>query len=513
MNCLLGITIQCARCHDHKFEPIRHEEYYGLQAVFYAAYPAYGPERWTKPNERVAAVGARAHREEHRRRTERLERQVKALEAGLQTMADALVDQVLEERAPGLAADARAALWKAVRTPAKDRTPEQAALVKKHEQAVKISDDDLAKRFPEYAAVRAEVRKAVAARRRELPPPLEKLAVLVETDANPPVHHVLRRGLHNAPAAEVQPGVPAALGPRDRFRLDPRPPGRVSSGRRLAFARWVAAAENPLFARVLVNRVWQHHFGAGLITTPDNLGQSGARPSHPELLDYLATEFVRGGWSVKNLHRLVLRSAAYRQSSAWQAGAFAVDADNRLLWRYPLRRLDAEALRDGMLAAAGELDPRLGGPYVPTRRAADGSLAVDEAPAGAHRRSVYLQQRRTQVATFLELFDAPAMSTTCSLRNTSTVPLQSLALLNSAFVRARAGALAGRLLRDAGAGDDERLTFAYSVSCGRAPRADERAACRRFLAARRALEPGGGPQTWTDFCQMLLASNAFLYVE
>src|SRR5262245_5320026 len=239
LNCLLGITIQCARCHEHKFEPIQHDEYYRLQAIFYPAYPAYGPEGWTKPNQRVVAIGTRAHREEHQRLTERLERQIKALEAGLQTMADPLLDQVLEERAPELSPDARAALRKAFRTPEQKRTAEQTALLKNHQQAIQISDDTLAKRFPEYGAVRAEVQKAIAARRKELPLPLEKLAVLVETDPNPPVHHVLRRGLHKAPGAEVQPGVPDALDPGGRYRVDPRPPERVSSGRRLAFARWV----------------------------------------------------------------------------------------------------------------------------------------------------------------------------------------------------------------------------------------------------------------------------------
>jgi len=515
MNCLLGITIQCARCHAHKFEPIRHDEYYRLQAILYPVYPAFGPERWTKPNDRVVTVATRARREEHQRTTERLQRQIKALETGLQTIADPLLEQVLEERAPELDAAARSAVVKAFRTSENKRTQEQAALLKKHEKAIKITDDDLAKKFPDYAAVRAEVKKAIATRRRELPPPLEKLAVVMEADPEPPVHHVLHRGLHNVPAAEVQPGVPAALDPRDRFRVDGRPPGQISSGRRLAFARWVTAPENPLFARVMVNRVWQHHFGAGLVATPDNLGQSGEKPSHPELLDYLATEFVRGGWSVKNLHRLILCSAAYRQTTAWRADGFAADEDNRLLWRYPLRRMDAESLRDAMLAVSGELDERPGGKYVPTKRGNDGSVSVDEATAGAHRRSVYLQQRRTQVATLLELFDAPVISTTCSLRNTATVPLQSLALLNSDFARARARAFAGRLQQEAGAGDDERLTFVYDIACGRQPRADERAACHRFLATRRALpaDSDGERQTWTDLCQMLFASNAFLYVE
>jgi hypothetical protein len=516
MNCLLGITIQCARCHEHKFEPIRHDEYYRLQAILYPVYPAYGPERWTKPADRVVTIATRTCREEHQHITERLQRQIKALESGLQTIADPLIEQTLEERAPELDAAARSALVKAFRTPQNKRTPEQATLLKKHEQAIKISDDDLAKKFPDYGAVRAEVRKAIAARRKELPPPLEKLAVVMETDPEPPVHHVLYRGQHHVPAAEVQPGIPAALDPQNRFHVDGRPPGQISSGRRLAFARWVTAPDNPLFARVMVNRVWQHHFAAGLVTTPDNLGQSGERPTHPELLDYLATEFVRGGWSIKNLHRLILRSAAYRQTSAWRADGFAADEENRLLWRYPLRRLDAEAIRDAMLAVGGELDPRAGGSYVPTKRAKDGSVVVEESAAGAHRRSVYLQQRRTQVATLLELFDAPVISTTCSLRNTATVPLQSLALLNSEFARARAQAFADRLQREAGAGDDERLNFAYQVSCGREPRAEERAACRKFLTARRASaasESEGERQTWADLCQMILANNAFLYVE
>src|SRR5262249_15745899 len=157
MNCLLGVTIQCARCHAHKFEPIRHDEYYRLQALFYPVYPAYGPERWTKPDERVVSVGTRAFREDHQRRTERLQRQIKALEAGLQTMADPLLEQVLEERAPELDAPARAALVKAFRTPENKRTAEQAALLKKHKAAITVSDDELAKKFPEYGAVRGEV--------------------------------------------------------------------------------------------------------------------------------------------------------------------------------------------------------------------------------------------------------------------------------------------------------------------------------------------------------------------
>jgi hypothetical protein len=509
MNCLLGVTIQCARCHTHKFEPIRHEEYYGLQALFVAA---YAPEHWVKPDDRVVLVGTRAQREDYQRRAERVERQVKAFQAGLRTTAEPLIEQVLEERLQNVEADLRSALLLAFRTPQEKRSAEQRMLLEQHARTIKVSDDELAKRFPEYGAVHAQVQKAIAERPKALPS-VEKLAVLVETDPKPPVHHLLRRGLHNAPGPEVQPGVPAALDPRNTFHLERNPRG-VGTGRRTAFARWVTAPDNPLFARVMVNRIWQLHFGLGVVTTPDNFGQSGARPSHPELLDYLALEFIGSGWSIKALHRLILKSAVYRQAGTLREDAFAKDPDNRLLWRYPLRRLDAEAVRDGMLAAAGKLDRRLGGPYVPTRRTEDGSVVVDETRADARRRSVYLQQRRTQVATILDLFDAPAMATTCSLRNISTVPLQSLALLNSAFVRSQARAFARRLMPVA---DDHcRADLAFRLACGRLPRPEEAMASDRFLTAQRQLytqEKESELQTWTDFCQMILASNAFLYVE
>jgi hypothetical protein len=514
MNCLLGITIQCARCHGHKFEPIRQEEYYRLQAILY---PAYCPERWTKPIDRVVVVAGRAEREAHQKKNAQIDRQIKTLKDSLKTIAASFHEQARAERVQLLEPAVRAALLKAEATPEKQRSAEQKNLLQKHAQALAVPEADLGRRFPEYAALRDQVMRSLAAREKERPRPLENLAVLVETDANPPVHHLLPRGQHNAAGPEVQPGVPAALCTSGNFyRVAARPKGQISSGRRTAFARWVTSPQNPLFARVMVNRIWQHHFGTGLVATPDNLGKSGARPTHPELLDYLATEFMRSGWSIKAVHRLILYSAVYRQASAHRAAAYRIDPKNRLLWRFPLRRLDAEALRDAMLAVAGELDLRAGGPYVPTQRNASGDVEVDENREGARRRSIYLQQRRSQVVTFLELFDAPAVTGTCSVRTTSTVPLQALALLNSDFARARARTLALRLGRQAGTNEDERLTLAFRLACGRGPRSAERSAARRFLASQQALyvrEKDGGVRAWTDLCQMVMASNAFLYVE
>jgi hypothetical protein len=275
---------------------------------------------------------------------------------------------------------------------------------------------------------------------------------------------------------------------------------------------------------VLANRIWQHHFGTGLAATSDNLGYTGSPPTHPELLEWLSAEFVRSGWSAKALHRLILSSAVFRQSSSHNPRASERDPDNRLLARFPLKRLDAEAIRDAMLTASGELDRRQGGPYIPTDRTASGDVIVAEGSPGATRRSVYLQQRRTQTNSLLEVFDAPSIVTACARRSPSTIPLQSLSLLNSEFVMTRARKLAARLESDCAAGgaphedDGRRIVQAFQLTINRAPVVDELYATRRFLEAQRLRyakdgKPEPHQNAWADLCQMLLASNAFLYVD
>ena len=233
------------------------------------------------------------------------------------------------------------------------------------------------------------------------------------------------------------------------------------------------------------------------------------------------------------MHRLIVRSAVYKQASSIADSGppiadsrgnprsairnlQSVDPDNRLLSQFPLRRLDAEALRDSMLAISGEPDFKQGGPFVRTERNAEGSVVVDEKQPGARRRSVYLQQRRTQVLTMLELFDAPSIVATCGTRTTSTVPLQSLALLNAEFARNRAAAFARRLEQEAGSDAAARICLAFRLACGREPTPAEKSASQSFVATQHAIyetEKDGGKRAWADFCQMVLASNAFLYVE
>jgi hypothetical protein len=312
--------------------------------------------------------------------------------------------------------------------------------------------------------------------------------------------------VYTQPGEVVEPGVPRSLiGPGYAFDSS------GNGGRRAAFARWITSARHPLLARVTANRVWQYHWGAGIVATAENLGASGDRPSHRELLDFLAAWFVESGWSHKALHRLIVTSATYRQVSTYREEAAARDPENRLWWRRSIRRLDAEAIRDSMLAVGGLLDETQGGPYVPTQRAS-GAVIVDADRPGARRRSVYLQHRRTQQLTMLSTFDAQPIVANCTRRGTSAVPLQSLELLNSRLAVDCAQHFASRLLGS----QRDRIENAFLLALGRLPGAEERLAAARFLDRQQAVYGGGeeaAEPVWADFCQMILASNAFLYVE
>ncbi|GAC1475812.1 MAG: PSD1 and planctomycete cytochrome C domain-containing protein [Isosphaeraceae bacterium] len=456
---LLGMTFQCARCHDHKFEPITQRDYYSLYAILA---PAYNVASWVKPAERVVAGPPPPN-------------ELAAWEA----------------RSKGV--DARIAAL----------TAEQ-AFKDPFTLPTEAERKALSKAIKEEEAKRGDRPGAIAC--------------IAEPDGPPPEVHLLKRGQYADPGPAVPPAAPSVLNDADN-PLDPHPSSLGTSGRRLAFARWLTRPGSrpaALLARVTANRIWQGHFGSGLVASPDNLGYSGTPPTHPELLEFLASELARGGWSVKSLHRLILASAAYRQSGTPAEPAARVDPENRLLWRFPLRRLDAEAIRDAMLAVSGELDEQPGGPYVPTQRTDEGEVVVDEGTRGVFRRSVYLQQRRTQGLSLLDVFDAPSIVTTCSRRNATTMPLQSLSLLNSRFVAARALGLAHRLRREAGTDPSRRVEHAFLLVTGRPPDEAEHAAASRFLHDQPLQYPGQADaedRTWADFCQMLLASNAFLYVE
>ncbi len=345
------------------------------------------------------------------------------------------------------------------------------------------------------------------------------IAWVSDKSAKAPVVPFLTRGLYHLREGDVPPSAPAALSePGEEYLVSTVSSDVATTGRRTALADWLlrpGSRAAALVARVHVNRVWRQYFGRGIVPTTDNFGVSGAPASHPELLEELAAGLVADGWSQKALHRRIVTSAAYRQSSSPRGEGLAVDRDNRLWWRWPVRRLEAEVIRDAMLAAADQLDSTPFGPYVPTKQTPVGEVVVDEGIAGAKRRSVYLQQRRSQTLSFLRVFDGPSVATICTARPSSTVPLQSLALLNSDFAVTRAEAFARRLQAETDGSSAEAVRRAWRIAIGRHPTESEFAVAVEFLEAQRTQYAGADAALWAtaDFCQMLLASNAFLYVE
>jgi len=343
-----------------------------------------------------------------------------------------------------------------------------------------------------------------------------------------PQVHVFERGNYNSPGAPVDPAGFAVLEsgakvpPLANDRANDTAVGR-GSGRRLAFAMWLTEPDSKrasLVARVHVNRLWQHLFGTGIVATADNFGLSGAVPSHPELLDWLATESLRSDWSTKSSLRQIVGSSAYRQSSLTRETSpedprWRYDADCRRLSRFPIRRLDAEAIRDGLLASSGDLDDRLYGPYIPTTRTAQGETIVPEDHPGVRRRSLYLQQRRTQVHSLLQVFDAPSIVFNSTRRPRSTMPLQSLSLLNSEFVVARSIHLA-QGLEQWNANETARQIELFRRTTGHPPTDMDLVLVDEFLQ-KQLEEYGetseGRTRAWSELCQILLIGNSALYLE
>jgi hypothetical protein len=316
---------------------------------------------------------------------------------------------------------------------------------------------------------------------------------------------VLRRGDVEKPDEEVTAGALSAVTALNAdFGLTKDAP---EGERRRKLADWLAGADNPLTARVLVNRLWQYHFGRGLVASPSDFGFNGDRPSHPELLDWLADEFVRRGWSVKHMHRLIMLSATYRQSARPSAEAAAVDADNRLLWRFPPRRLEAEAVRDAMLCVSGQLNPRMGGPsYRPFTMTVFNSTfynLIDETTPDMQRRTVYRISVNSAKNPLLDALDCPDPSVKAPRRAVTTTPLQALGLMNNSFVLRQARCFAERVAREAGDDPAARVARAYRLAFGRAPTAAEE---RRAVDHVRQDGIEG-------LCWVLLNASEFLYLR
>jgi len=460
-SAVFGLTIHCARCHDHKFDPVSQRDYYSLTAIFKGAYDEHD---WLK------SQGPRTLK--HVTTAER-----KTWEAGKQQ-----IDQEIQTL----------------------------------KQALKELSDEAGRKELE-----AKIRQAEARRRPE--PRIRALW----SRGDPSPAWLLRRGNYLKPGPAVRPDVPAVLAAAGfSFQIannEESPESGLRTGRRLAFARWITHPQHPLTARVIVNRVWKHHFGHGLVRTLDNFGVAGERPTHPELLDWLAVEFVNSGWSVKWLHRQILVTDTWRQTSriSTEEKLSTGQTESGALLRYmPLRRMEAEVVRDSLLSVSGQLQLQPFGPADSVDVQADGLVTAGRFAAG-WRRSIYVLQRRTKIPTLLENFDFPQMGPNCSQRGESIVAPQALHLLNNQMVHELAGHFASRVRSSAGREIAGQVRWAYQIALGRPPDSEEERLGREMLlAVRKQWQADGGVDAETaaqkslaNYCHAILNSAEFLYID
>ncbi len=508
-SAFLGLTMNCAQCHNHKFDPISSRDYYRLQGYFVQGQP----------------VDAEL-REPHNR--EPFDAQVSPEYEPAVQLREAIFAEARrrlnEETKRRLPPEELAVYEK----PANERTVDEELLARKVDLKFQRTPKGVMQHIP--AADRKlydELGKKIEALRKNMPQPPQTFAYYSPVtsphriETLPPVgfyplelnplelertrpYVKIRGDVHNI-GPVVTAGWPAIF---DTVFKPEKAASAASS--RTALANWLTDPRHPLTARVWVNRIWHYHFGQGIVASVADFGIEGDRPTHPELLDWLAAELISSGWSTKHIQRLILTSATYRQSSAFDEICAAIDGENRYLWHWRPRRLENEALRDAMLAVTGELDTTLGGASVPA-----------EQNETSTRRSLYLFQKRGLPPEMQRLFDGPSeASESCARRNTSTTALQSLYLLNGRFVVARAKKLAARL-QAAVAGDSQvarrrRIERGFLLTLGRLPGADERRSAQRFLAANQPTPPGEDADGLTSlelFCQVLLNLNEFAYIE
>ncbi|MEM7383466.1 MAG: PSD1 and planctomycete cytochrome C domain-containing protein [Verrucomicrobiota bacterium] len=429
-SAFLGLSVHCAQCHDHLYDPIPQRDYFQMRAIFE---PAFNPKEWKVPGARAISLYTDA---DHQRAAE-VEAEARLIIDEKNKLQARLVKEAIAAELKKCPDDQQDSLRQALDTPKDKRSARQKELLASHPN-LNITGGNLYQYNNKGAEeVKSYDKKAKEVRSRK--PPHPYIRALTEVPGVAVTTRLFHRGDAKQPVGD--PLLPAPLtiaaAPGERPVFAENDPEQATSGRRSAFARWLANGKHPLVARVIVNRIWMHHFGEGLVATPGEFGLLGAPPTHPELLDYLAHEFMENGWSIKHLHRLIMRSTVYRQSSV------AVSSTSgRRFARWPLQRLDAETVRDRTLVASGELARTPFGPPVPVKENDAGQYRID-----SNRRSLYAQVRRSRPITLLRSFDAPDMKTNCNRRATSNAATQALVVMNGDFHRAQAAKFANQVRR------------------------------------------------------------------
>ncbi len=523
-----GLTFGCARCHDHKFDPILQKDYYRLQAFF--ANSAAADDIPLAPAAKLA---------DHQRQLAEWERATADIRAKLEVIEAPERQAIIKEYVDKYPEEIQAAL---VKKP-EERSPFECQMVAKAELYLKPGSHQYiagagavggrlkGDKKKEWDSLRAALQKFDRLR----PAALPIGAGIMDLSAEAPKTYTLKGGAWESPMDEVEPGFLSLLDPAATPVIPP--PDGSSTGLRTALARLLTDPANPLVARVIVNRVWQHHFGRGIAASPSDFGFKGEPPTHPELIDWLAATFVKEDWSLKKLHKTIMLSAAYQQTSQFRSDGAAVDPENQLLWRYPRQRLEGEVIRDASLAVAGLLNPVMGGPGtypdLPAGMENTGGWKTSRAADERNRRSIYIFVKRNLRYPLFETFDMPDTHESCARRNCTTSPLQALTMLNDKLTLEWARAFAQRVLAQAGSDPEKQVEKAYALAFGRTPRPPEREAAHRFFREQSGIIDArlqGGevvalpremPASLTlsqagsliDFCHMLLNSNEFVYLN
>ena len=521
---MLGLTLACCRCHDHKYDPVTSRDYYRLTRVFTSGDRAEVPL--------VSPEEAEQHRREVADWQTSYDEAVKERDQWLKEARKPVEERLRRERITSLeiSDNEKQMLLESSREPSVKK------LTERYKKQLAISDSDYVAALPEQRRQRWKAfNQHISDIKKREPSPLPLAYAFSDFGPEPEETWFFERGNFMVRNERMDFGFLTVLtsgknaeaywdeAKADRLRDD-------STYQRRALAEWMTDLDHgagALLARVMVNRVWQRHFGEGLVRTPSDFGTRGERPTHPELLDWLASEFVRSGWSIKHLHRLILNSATYQQASGYRPAMASIDLENRFWWRQLPARLEAEALRDAMLSVAGSLNLEAFGPSFkpPIQQEAMQARNVRNPypkdakdTARTRRRSVYMFHKRVVQYPLMQAFDAPDAQQSCGRRMNTTVAPQALALLNDPFVRLRASDLAGRIQEEAGNDREAQVDRAFELTLNRAPEAAERAEATGFLSqqtderARRG-ESNASLAALTDFCHALFGLNEFIYVD
>ncbi|MCI0660816.1 MAG: PSD1 and planctomycete cytochrome C domain-containing protein [Acidobacteria bacterium] len=498
----LGMTVGCARCHDHKYDPIPQKDYYRMQAIFFPF------QKTEKPLVGQAEIDAA------KARIKELETQFRPIREKIGAIEKPVREKLLAEKVEFHVRLAEMSNGFEGKT--REEFREETA--KRFARDVKLQPEEIeALLSPADVKVRKELLNEIETVTKARSKPIPS-AMGITDKSEPGKAYLLKRGDWRTKGEEVQPGFPQVLA--GDLNIDPK-------DRRRQLAEWIATPDNPLTARVAVNRIWQYHFGKGIVRTPSDYGITGDRPSHPQLLDWLAQEFINpGGWSWKAMHRLILLSNTYRQASKFNEQSAAKDPENRLFWRINPRRLEAEIIRDSVLAASGKLNREMfgSGIYPPidpdvinTGSRPRWPLDAKEGP-DVWRRSVYIFVKRSVLLPLIEVFDCPATTVTSPVRSVSTVSPQALALMNNEFVLGQAGYFAERVEREGGSARKGQIARAFKIALGRSPSGKEIEWASSFLNTqtkgyqqRKHDRPGFA--ALRDFCHAIINLNEFLYVD